>query len=298
MTSPLLPLVQSLARLESDAAKVTMLENWLAQRAYVTEPDVVKLQAELAELQKDLDMLHGRPFSRRAFAALDDRADKAEAELAEVRGRLQEAEVAKKNYLGDLRRLGAYFEKELASMVSRDVALRAMECWATELLPSIDGTSAITEHIDAQSCLAAAEREISSQGSSERATYHAARLDKLIGPDRAPFREWTTLVGILDTASVRGGGKFEIKDRLNGSIIKCEFDREEKLDEVRHGLACRVEISGVAEFNADSEPTFMRVETIKTLDQPNLATVEDLSDIDFTGGQDHADYITGLRDDE
>lgn len=126
----------------------------------------------------------------------------------------------------------------------------------------------------------------------------AANIDKIVGPERQPYEEWTTLSGLMDKAGVRSGGEFEVKDRLTGSIIECRFERTALLSKVKEGLACRVEISGLAEFNELAEPVSMFVEHLDVLDAGPLPTVEDLMDFDFTGGIDHADFVMDLRDDE
>jgi hypothetical protein len=120
----------------------------------------------------------------------------------------------------------------------------------------------------------------------------AANVDYLTAP---AYEDYSTIEGKIETLSVHGRTLFRIYDEITGHSIACFF-REDKLAEA-HGLFNkRVSVSGVAKYNRMGRAVSIRVENIRQL--VGGIKLDQLKDINITGGIPSEDYIRKLRDAE
>lgn len=110
-------------------------------------------------------------------------------------------------------------------------------------------------------------------------------------------REFTTIRGKLETVTVRRGDdhpEFYIHSRRTHKRIRCEIPAE-LFDAARTALSSRVVVYGEASLRPNGEPFHVRVISIRPLIPRRW---DELGDIDITHGEDAADYIRRLRDEE
>jgi hypothetical protein len=99
-------------------------------------------------------------------------------------------------------------------------------------------------------------------------------------------RSWGTLIGRLDTITVRKGTEFRIIDEETKSPVRCRF-HQENLERVKELLGQRVIASGIIHANSAGSPLRLEVEgDIDTVEAQELPTIDQMVGLapDLMGG--------------
>ncbi len=89
-------------------------------------------------------------------------------------------------------------------------------------------------------------------------------------------RAWGTLIGRLDTITVRSGTEFRIIDEETKCPVRCRFD-ETQLNQVKELLGHRVMASGTIHANNIGSPLRLEVEgQVSTVDPQELPTIDQM----------------------
>jgi hypothetical protein len=123
--------------------------------------------------------------------------------------------------------------------------------------------------------------------SSRSTNKSAANIKQLSAPRTRAFG---SITGVLDTISVRKGGRFQVLDPVSRRPVSCQFPVDRK-DAVTGALEERVTVSGVVVRNAKGQP--VRVEDAEFDVLPESEPLVGLIGIDpdFTGGLSVRDYM-------
>lgn len=119
------------------------------------------------------------------------------------------------------------------------------------------------------------------------------------GEERQPD-EYGSVDGKLDLISVRSQLLFSVEEHGTGRHIRCTIGSEKLFGQAKNLLGARVVAEGMLRFAKNGEVT--SIYDVRSLwCRPALKTAPDelvgaLSG--FTGGEDAADYVRGLRDEE
>jgi hypothetical protein len=120
----------------------------------------------------------------------------------------------------------------------------------------------------------------------------AANVDYLTA---AAYEDFSTIEGKIETLSVHGRTLFRIYEDLTGFSVVCYF-KAEQLDEAHGAFNKRVAVSGITKYSRMGRPISVQVEAIRKL--IGGIRVEELNDIDLTGGVPSEEYIRRMRDAE
>jgi hypothetical protein len=120
----------------------------------------------------------------------------------------------------------------------------------------------------------------------------AANVDYLTAP---AYEDYSTFEGKIEMLSVHGRPVFRIYDELTGQSISCFFPADH-LDEAHDLFNKRVAVSGNARYSRMGRPISIRVEAIRPLH--GGITLEQLKDINITGGVSSEAYVRKQRDAE
>lgn len=141
---------------------------------------------------------------------------------------------------------------------------------------------------------------LKSNGVRVQPTQHiAANVDSVLG-QHSGYCDEAAVDGQLDTISVHGSPQFVIFDAITDRGVKCYFP-DDQIGSVVDLLKNRVRVYGTARFNKNDEVVSVEVDSFERLpEQDECPTIKDLhaAQINITGGEDAADYVRRLRDDE
>lgn len=142
--------------------------------------------------------------------------------------------------------------------------------------------------------------QYASNGQVVRPTQHAAaNASEILG--KRGYSVETSLDGWLDAIYAHGEApNFLVFDPITDKGVPCSFPTE-RLDEVIGLLKNRVRVYGLAKFNKHDDVTSLVVDEFERLpNQDEVPTLDELhaAKLNITGGEDSADYIRRMRDEE
>ncbi len=122
---------------------------------------------------------------------------------------------------------------------------------------------------------------------------------KALALQKSHYTEYGTLEGYLRELNVsHNDDKLVIIDALTDQEIPCYLKQLELEDNVRKAWKKRVRVTGeITVDNNTKQPIKIVVDEITILrERKDLPQIEDLNNIDITGGMESSEYIRGLRD--
>lgn len=129
---------------------------------------------------------------------------------------------------------------------------------------------------------------------------------EVLAPVARPYREIGAVEGYFESVSLDGFGRrvLHIKHRLTGDDVKCIVDgdaaRELALREIGDvWRKRRVSVFGTINYKAPGRISQVDASKVRFLrDSGDLPDVDDIIDVNFTGGMRTEDYLAKLRDGE
>jgi hypothetical protein len=118
----------------------------------------------------------------------------------------------------------------------------------------------------------------------------AATVDYLLAP---AYEDYGSFEGRLETLSVHGRTRFNIFDPITGRPVSCYF-KEGQLEKAHSAFNHRVLITGTVKYSRIGQPVSVIVDDIRVL--VGGVKLDDLREIDITGGIESAMYVRRLRD--
>ena len=118
----------------------------------------------------------------------------------------------------------------------------------------------------------------------------AQRVQELTAPRS---QAWGTLVGRLDTISIRSGSEFRIIDEETRSPVRCRF-HEDKLEKVKELLGARVMASGIIYANNFGSPLRLDVDgDVHIAKREDLPSIDEMIGLvpDLLGGRSLLEYL-------
>lgn len=120
----------------------------------------------------------------------------------------------------------------------------------------------------------------------------AASVDYLLAP---AYEDYGSFEGRLETLSVHGRTRFNIFDPITARPVHCYF-ADEKLQQAHSAFNQRVLVTGTVKYSRIGQPVSIRVDDIRIL--VGGVKLNELVEIDITGGAESGKYIRSLRDAE
>ena len=133
----------------------------------------------------------------------------------------------------------------------------------------------------------------------------ADHVREILAPNSRPYKELGSIEGYFRGID-RDHGRpvFWIKHRLTGDEVKCfvsgQAEREISIREIGEVWKNRrLQVRGTIHFKAAGRVSHIDSTEVRFLrDRNELPDIDDIADVDFTGGLKSEDYLTRLRDGE
>jgi hypothetical protein len=121
------------------------------------------------------------------------------------------------------------------------------------------------------------------------------RIERIIGNG---YESLTSVVGRLDSISVRGTTRFRVHCETTGGFMRCRTRHESVAEQARENLGKRVAVYGTLTCNSQDEPMILEAAGMESFAQleplPNISYMSGRIS-QLTGDAKVGEYIAGLR---
>jgi hypothetical protein len=133
----------------------------------------------------------------------------------------------------------------------------------------------------------------------------AVNVRQVLAPANRPYKELGSVEGYFRGIDRdRGRPVFWIRHRLTGDEVKCfvtgDAEREISIREIGEVWKNRrLQVRGIIHFKAAGRVSYIEATEVRFLrERTELPDIDDIADVEFTGGLKSEDYLTRLRDGE